>query len=107
MQPFVRARMRACVCVGGAVKDLVRLSAFVAASNRWRVIDCTICTKHHTPLSTPILYVCVCVGGGGEGSDACVATFKRWHLIVYTISTNNLIIWPIFLQSGHIIIEKL
>ena len=40
MQPFMRARACVRVCVGmGAVKDLVRLSACVAASNRWRVID--------------------------------------------------------------------
>ena len=53
----------------------------------------------------------VCVGRGAVKAlmrlSACVATSKRWHLIGYTISTNNLIRWPIFLQSGHIIIEKL
>ena len=44
--------------------------------------------------------LCVCVGGGAVKAlmrlSACVATSKRWHLIVYTISTNNLIRWPIF-----------
>ena len=60
---------------------------------------------------THSLCLCVCGGGGAVKalmrSSACVATSKRWRLIGYTISTNNLIRWPIFLQSGHIILEKL
>ena len=53
----------------------------------------------------------LCVWGGGVKAlmrlSACVAMSKRLRLIGCTISTNNLIRWLIFLQSGHIIIEKL
>ena len=36
-----------CVCGGGGgVTALARLTKCVAASKRWRLIDCTICTRH-------------------------------------------------------------
>ena len=55
-----------CVCVCRAVKALVRLSAWVAASKRWCLINCTICRP-----------------------------------------TRHFMSGPIFLQSSHLIIEKL
>ena len=82
--------------------------------------SCSLNIQGHVPgvargllLAWAFIYthsLCVC---GGEAVkalmrlSACVAMSKRWRLIGYTISTNNLIRWPIFLQSGHIIIEKL
>ena len=45
-----------CVCVSRAVKALVRLSAWVAASKRWCLIDCTICRPTRHFMSGPIFY---------------------------------------------------
>ena len=48
-----------CVCVcggGGAVKALVRLSAWVAASKRWCLIDCTICRPTRHFMGRPIFF---------------------------------------------------
>ena len=47
-----------CVCVwgGGAVKALVRLSAWVAASKRWCLINCTICRPTRHFMSGPIFF---------------------------------------------------
>ena len=147
---------------GGAVKALVRLSAWVAASKRWCLIDCTICrpTRHfmsrpifftkqpsyyrkvvpliynwastrrfgiylrcvqlffktcmdmnlvwlevlmlaYTFIYTHSLCVCVCVWAVNALTrlPACAATSKHWRLIDYTISTNNLISWPIFTKK--------
>ena len=39
------------------MKALMRLSAHVAASKRWCLIDCTICTGHHMGRAgRPIFY---------------------------------------------------
>ena len=46
--------------------------------------------------------VCVCVGGAVKALTrlpACAATSKQWRDIDYTISTNNLMSWPIFTKK--------
>ena len=48
----VRVRVRVCVCV----KALVRFSAWVAASKRWCLIDCTMCRPTRHFVSGPIFY---------------------------------------------------
>ena len=56
---FIYTCVCVCVCVcggGGAVKALVRLSAWVAASKRWCLIDCTICRPTRHFMSGPIFY---------------------------------------------------
>ena len=49
-----------CVCVcgggGGGGGALVSLSAWVAASKRWCLIDCTICRPTRHFMSGPIFY---------------------------------------------------
>ena len=42
---------------GGAVKALVRLSAWVAASKRWCFIDCTKCRRTRHFMSGPIFFL--------------------------------------------------
>ena len=44
------------VCVCRAVKALVRLSAWVAASKRWCLINCTICRPTRHFMSGPIFF---------------------------------------------------
>ena len=63
------------------------------------------------------LHLCLCGGGGGGGAvkalvrlSAWVAASKRWCLIDCTICrpTRHFMSGPIFfLQSSHLIIEKL
>ena len=44
-------------------------------------------------------FVCVWAAKALTRLPACAATSKDWRLIDYTISTNNLISWPIFTKK--------